>query len=128
MHAHTVIGKTRLDDIRVEHVKATMDAAAEQSAPEAGKRVRLRIEQVLNAAISNGQRVATLGNPAHVELIKAVRPTTRRGELPRRFTAGPGRTYRAARLRCQRRTTCSILVSMQRNLDTDPLNFRPSGS
>ena len=55
MHAHTVIGKTRLDDIRVEHVKATMDAAAEQSAPEAGKRVRLWIEQVLNAAIANGR-------------------------------------------------------------------------
>ena len=35
MHAYTVIGKTRLDDIRVEHVKAIMDAATEQSAPEA---------------------------------------------------------------------------------------------
>ena len=77
MHAHTVIGKTRLDDIRVEHVKATMDAAAEQSAPEAGKRVRLWIEQVLNATIANGQRDATPGNPAHVKLIKAVRPTNR---------------------------------------------------
>jgi hypothetical protein len=35
MHAYTVIGKTRLDDIRVEHIKAIMDAATEQSAPEA---------------------------------------------------------------------------------------------
>jgi hypothetical protein len=52
----------------------------------------LWIEQVLNAAITNGQ----LGNPAHVKLIKAVRPTKRRGERPRQFTAALDRTYRAA--------------------------------
>jgi hypothetical protein len=33
----------------------------------------------------------------------------------------------AARIRCQRRTTRSILVSMGRSLETDSLNFRPSG-
>ena len=44
--------------------------------------MRLRIEQVLNAAIANGQRGATLGKPAHVKLIKATRPTKRRGERP----------------------------------------------
>jgi hypothetical protein len=69
----------------------------------------LWIEQVLNAANTNGQRDTTLGNPAHVKLIKAVHPTKRRGERHRQFTAGLGRTYRAARLRCQRRTTRSIL-------------------
>ena len=42
--------------------------------------MRLRIEQVLNAAIANGQRGATLGKPAHVKLIKATRPTKRGGE------------------------------------------------
>ena len=89
--------------------------------------MRLRIEQVLNAAIANGQRGATLGKPAHVKLIKATRPTKRRGERPRQFTAGLGRTYRAARLRCQRRTTRSILVSMGRSLDTDTLNFAQVG-
>ena len=122
-----MIGKTRLDDIRVEHVKAIMDAATEQGAPEAGKRVRLRIEQVLNAAIANGQRDATLGNPAHVKLIKAVRPIERRGERPRQFTAGLGRTYRAARLRCQRRTTPRSLFRWDAALIQISLKFRPSG-
>jgi integrase len=54
-----------------------MDATMAQNAPTAGPRVRLRIEQVINAAIALGQRDATLGNPAAAKLVKAVRPTAK---------------------------------------------------
>jgi integrase len=73
-YAHPVIGGKWLDDIRVEDVAAIMDAAVAQGARTAGPRVRLRIEQVINAAIAKGQRSAALGNPASVKLVKAVRP------------------------------------------------------
>jgi integrase len=73
-YAYPVIGAKLLDDIRVEDIAAIMDATVVQGAPTAGPRVRLRIEQVINAAIALGQRNAALGNPAAAKLIKAVRP------------------------------------------------------
>jgi integrase len=79
-YAYPVIGGKWLDDIRVEDVAAIMDAAVAQGARTAGPRVRLRIEQVINAAIAKGQRSAALGNPASVKLVKAVRPAAKTTE------------------------------------------------
>jgi integrase len=73
-YAYPVIGNKLLDDIRVEDIVAIMDATVAAKAPTAGPRVRLRIEQVINAAIALGQRDASLGNPAAAKLVKAVRP------------------------------------------------------
>ena len=112
MHAYTVIGKTRLDDIRVEHIKAIMDAATEQSAPEAevadraGPQRRDRQWAARRHARQTGSCEADQGDP----------PDKAQRRAPRQFTAGLGRTYRAACLRRQRRTTRSILVSLGRSL------------
>jgi integrase len=76
-YAYPVIGAKMLDDIRVEDIVAIMDATVEKNAPTAGPRVRLRVEQVINAAIALGQRSAALGNPAATKLVKAVRPTAK---------------------------------------------------
>ena len=100
---------------------------AVQRITEAGKRGEVADRAGPQRRDRQWARDATLGNPAHVKLIEAVRPTKRGGERPRQFTAGLGRTYRAARLRCQRRTTRSILVSMGRSLDIDFLESRPNG-
>ena len=64
-----------LDDIRVEHVDAVMTAAVNGGAPKVAPRIRLRVEQIINAATALGRRNAELPNPASVKLIKAVRPT-----------------------------------------------------
>jgi integrase len=79
-YAYPVIGKMQLDDIRVQHVDAVMTAAVEGGAPQVAPRIRLRIEQILNAAAAKGKRDAALPNPAAVKLVKAVRPTQRKGE------------------------------------------------
>jgi integrase len=78
-YAFPVIGKMRLDDIRVEHIDAVMTSAEEGGAPRVAGRIRLRIEQVINSAIALGQRDATLGNPASTKLVKAVRPMKSKG-------------------------------------------------
>src|SRR5208282_6661968 len=51
-------------------------------APDTARRVRSRIELVLNAAIAQGLRTATLINPAGGKLIAAAHPSKRRGERP----------------------------------------------
>ena len=51
-------------------------------APDTAKRVRSRIELVLNAAIAQGLRTATLINPAGGKLIAAAHPSKRKGERP----------------------------------------------
>jgi integrase len=79
-YAYPVIGDKLLDDVRVEDIVAIMDATVAGGAPTAGPRVRLRIEQVINAAIALGKRNASLGNPAATKLIKAVRPTAGRAD------------------------------------------------
>jgi integrase len=82
-YAHPVIGRKPLDDIQVQDIDAIMTAAAEGSVTKSGKkrtaekvapRIRLRIEQIFNAAIVKGQRNAGLGNPARLGLLKAIRP------------------------------------------------------
>jgi integrase len=78
-YANPVIGKLQLDDIKVEHIEAIMDECIASGAPDAALRIRLRIEQVLNAATAKGKRDAKLPNPASGKLIKAIRPTKRQG-------------------------------------------------
>jgi integrase len=74
-YAYPVIGNKPLDDVRLEHVTAIMDAAEKGGAHRLAPRIRLRIEQIFNAAIALGQREAVLGNPAAKGQVKAVRPT-----------------------------------------------------
>jgi integrase len=78
-YAYPVIGRMLLDDIRVEHVDAVMTAAVAGGAPKVAPRIRLRIEQVFNAAAALGKRDASRQNPAGAKLIKAVRPTKAKG-------------------------------------------------
>jgi integrase len=82
-YAFPVIGDMALDEIRVEHVVAVMGSAP----PDVARRVRARIEAVINAAIALGQR--TGGNPAAATLIAAVLPSRRaRGPHFRRVELG----------------------------------------
>jgi integrase len=74
-YAYPVIGKMLIDDIRVGHIDAIMTAAVAAGAPAVAPRIRLRIEQILNAATAFGKRDADRPNPASGKLIKAVRPT-----------------------------------------------------
>ena len=75
-YAFPIIGHMLLDAIKVEHVAAVMDAAPSGLAVK----IRGRIEQVISAGIALGQRDAALGNPAASKLLKAIRPTERKGE------------------------------------------------
>jgi integrase len=74
-YAYPVIGDMLLDDIRVQHVDAVMTAAVNGKAPAVAPRIRLRVEQILNAAAALGKRDALAPNPASIKLISAVRPT-----------------------------------------------------
>ena len=68
-YAYPVLRSMPLDDIRVEHIVAVMNACTEASVKATGIKLRGHIEQVLNAAIAKGQRNASLGNPASVRLV-----------------------------------------------------------
>jgi integrase len=74
-YAYPVIGRMALDDVEVAHVDAVMTAAVKGGAPKVAPRIRLRIEQIFNAAAALGKRNAKAPNPASLGLIKAVRPT-----------------------------------------------------
>jgi integrase len=81
--AFPIIGDMALNDIGIEHVAAILSAASAAHAPEMGRRVRARVEAILNAAIALGQRDPMRGNPANGKLIAAVHPLKRnRGERP----------------------------------------------
>jgi integrase len=77
-YAYPVLRSMLLDDIRVEHIVAIMDACAAAGVTATGVKLRGHIEQVLNAAIAKGQRNAALGNPASVKLVKATSPAMKR--------------------------------------------------
>ena len=77
-YAYPVLGSMPLDDIRVEHIVAIMDACAAAGVTATGVKLRGHIEQVINAAIAKGQRNAALGNPASVKLVKATSPAMKR--------------------------------------------------
>jgi hypothetical protein len=73
-YAYPVMGAMQLDDIKVEHIVAVMDACTRAGVTATGGKLRGHIEQVINAAIARGQRNAALGNPATVKLVKATSP------------------------------------------------------
>jgi integrase len=55
-----------------------MRAAIAAGAPETARRIRARIEAIINAGIAKGQRDATRLNPADIKLVAAVFPSKRR--------------------------------------------------
>jgi hypothetical protein len=63
-YAFPVIGELPLDEIQVEHVRAVLRAAIKAGAPENARRVRMRIESVLDDAELKGQRDPARRNPA----------------------------------------------------------------
>lgn len=79
-YALPVIGDLLLDDIRIEHVVEVMRAAEKANAKETGRRLRARVESVLNAAGALGQRDLTRQNPADAQLISYAHPSRRKGE------------------------------------------------
>jgi integrase len=70
----------KLEEIEIAHILAVMKRAEDAGAPELAKRVRQRIEQVLNRAIALSGKA--MRNPADIKLIGAVRPMKRKGERP----------------------------------------------
>ncbi len=76
-YAFPVIGDLPLDQIELSHVLAVMDAAEQAGAQETARRVRGRIERVINAAMAKGRCDAARRNPADAKLIAATRPTRR---------------------------------------------------
>ena len=67
--AFPIIGGLSLDEIEISHITAILLRAERAGAPDTARRVRSRIELVLNAAIAQGLRTATLINPASGKLI-----------------------------------------------------------
>jgi integrase len=93
-YAFPIIGDKPLDAIEVEHVRAVIRAAIRAGAPETGRRVRQRIEAVLDDAELKGERDPAKRNPADVKAHafarrpKGDRPHYRRlelGQAPRAF-------------------------------------------
>jgi integrase len=80
--AFPIIGGLGLDEIEISHITAIMLRAERAGAPDTARRVRSRIELVLNAAIAQALRTATLINPAGGKLIAAAHPSKRKGERP----------------------------------------------
>ena len=79
-YALPIIGDLFLDDIRIEHVVEVMKAAEKANVKETGRRLRARIESVLNAAGALGQRDLARHNPADIKLIAYAHPSRRKGE------------------------------------------------
>jgi integrase len=69
-----------LDQIDLSHVLAVMDAAEQAGAAETARRLRARVERVINAAMAKGRCDSARRNPADGKLISAARPTKRKGE------------------------------------------------
>lgn len=88
-YAFPVIGDMSLDDIHVEHIAAILRAATANKAPIAGRKVRGRVEAILNAAIAKGDRDAARGNPANGKLIAAILPSKRKASDVRHFRRLP---------------------------------------
>ena len=128
-YAYPVIGKLPLNDIAVEHIAAIMSAANKRGIAETGRRVRSRIEAVLNAAIAKGERDATRGNPANAKLITAVHPLRRKaGERQHfrrvKFDDAPA-TFRALR-EAQGRASGRMSVALDAWLFMISTTARPS--
>jgi integrase len=77
-YAFPVIGGLPLGDVRVEHVAAIVRAAADKGNAETGRRVRSRVERIINAAVAVGRRDAALPNPASIKLVVTQAPALKR--------------------------------------------------
>jgi integrase len=114
-YALPVIGDLFLDDIRVEHVVTVMRKAEKAGAKETARRVRARIESVLNAAGALGRRDLTRQNPADTKLISYVHPSRRNGEREhyrRRELSDTHAVLRSLRALAENSTALSAWVFM----------------
>jgi integrase len=114
-YALPVIGDLFLDDIQVEHVVTVMKKAELAGAKETARRVRARIESVLNAAGALGQRDLTRQNPADTKLISYVHPSRRKGERAhyrRRELSDAPAVLRSLRALAENSTALSAWVFM----------------
>lgn len=75
-YAYPVIGHLGLDQIEIAHIVEIMERAEKAGAPDLARRIRLRVEQVLNSAIALSGKA--MRNPADIKLIGAVRPMKRK--------------------------------------------------
>ena len=75
-YAYPIIGGMGLDEITISHVVEVMERAEKAGAPDLARRIRLRVEQVLNAQIALSGKL--IRNPADVKLIGAVHPMKRK--------------------------------------------------
>jgi integrase len=79
-YGYPVLENVSLNDAAIEHVIAVMKAAETAGAAETARRLRARIEAILDFAIAHGHRDAVRGNPASAKLIATVHPSKRKGE------------------------------------------------
>ena len=75
-YAFPVIGGLKLNDIRIEHIGAIVDATPAGIA----SRIVGRIERIISFAIAHGWRDPLLVNPAAGKLVKTIRPLKHEGE------------------------------------------------
>jgi integrase len=75
-YAFPVIGGLKLNDIRIEHIGAIVDATPAGIA----SRIVGRIERIISFAIAHGWRDPLLANPAAGKLVKTIRPLKHEGE------------------------------------------------
>jgi integrase len=75
-YAFPVIGGLKLNDIRIEHIGAVVDATPAGIA----SRIVGRIERIISFAIAHGWRDPLLANPAAGKLVKTIRPLKHEGE------------------------------------------------
>jgi integrase len=75
-YAFPVIGGLKLNDIRIEHIGAVVDATPAGIA----SRIVGRIERIISFAIAHGWRDPLLANPAAGKLVKTIRPLKYEGE------------------------------------------------
>jgi integrase len=75
-YGYPVIGHLGLDEIEIAHIVEIMERAEKAGAPDLARRIRLRVEQVLNSAIALSGKA--MRNSADIKLIGAVRPMKRK--------------------------------------------------
>jgi integrase len=94
-YAYPTIGGLGVNVIEVKHVVTILQAAAKgrptpdgafpRPAPETARRIRARIEKVINRAIVMGKRDPLLRNPADAKLIDHVFPLKRKNSAAKHF-------------------------------------------
>ena len=75
-YGYPVVGHLGLDEIQISHIVEIMERAEKAGAPDLARRIRLRVEQVLNSVIALSGKA--MRNPADIKLIGAVHPMKRK--------------------------------------------------